>query len=243
MDSFWIFTPEEKSIISSLLEKGKQEQQRSDRFALISFSDFYQLFDEKERDIIKKFLLIRPENIGYKLPFLGYGEVPSDLVAISDQPYKHNGNPIPCQYLPKRVFDGYVRLNDGMYGAIQRKVGVLYGYRSPARQVFMFFDILQRVYDFDFDKAIQRVCLPAYSEHVCEQRQAIDFINQDGVCNGFEETREYAWLEENAEKFSFYKSYGKDNPFGMMFEPWHWRYREAMNFIPEAISEMNYEKG
>lgn len=107
---------------------------------------------------------------------------------------------------------------------IGKEIGVLYGYRSPARQVFIFFDILERKYNYDFDKTIERVCFPDYSEHVCFQKQAVDFLTKEGICEGMERTKEYEWLKENAVRFGFTESYPKDNNLGMMYEPWHWRY-------------------
>ena len=87
----------------------------------------------------------------------------------------------------------------------------------------MFFDILERIYNFNFEQTIARVCLPAFSEHVYPDRQAIDFMTEDAQKGEFfEQTREYAWLIENANKFGFVQSYPKDNNLGMMYEPWHW---------------------
>jgi D-alanyl-D-alanine carboxypeptidase len=112
-----------------------------------------------------------------------------------------------------------------MSDAIGKKVLVLYGYRSPARQVFIFFDILERIYNFDLDKTIRRVCFLDYSEHVCTKRQAIDFMTSDGEKgDDFDKSEEYQWLQENAAKFGFSESYPKDNVLDMMYEPWHWAY-------------------
>lgn len=111
---------------------------------------------------------------------------------------------------------------------IGKKLLIQYGHRSPARQVFIFFDVLAREnFNFDFNKALKRVCFPDYSEHVCSKRQAIDFMTEDGIRgDGFYMTEEYGWLKNNANKFGFYESYPKDNKLGIMYEPWHWHFEE-----------------
>lgn len=160
------------------------------------------------------------------MPYIGYTE-PGKIVAIADQAYEVDGEfiTIPTQYLPERVYSAYLQLNGAMKADLGKELQVLYGHRSPARQIFMFFDILEQVYDFDFNKTIQRVCLPDYSEHVCVRRQAIDFKAAEGApIDGFDQKEEYAWLKANAATFGFYESYPQHNKLGMMYEPWHWRY-------------------
>lgn len=221
----WIFSNKEKQIISSLLLKGKKEQAKNDKFAIIDFESFYKLFNKEELAIIKKYLSIDPKSLDYKLQFLGLVDVPNNLVAIRNQAYEIEGKKeiIPCQYLPQEAFNAYTKLNEAIKKEIGKKLLVLYGYRSPARQVFMFFDVLQRKYDFDFTKTVRRVCFPAYSEHVYPKRQAIDFASQTGIIgDGFEKVEEYKWLKINAKRFGFVESYPKGNKLDMMWEPWHW---------------------
>jgi D-alanyl-D-alanine carboxypeptidase len=40
----------------------------------------------------------------------------------------------------------------------------------------------------------------------------------------FENTKAYQWLQTNAAKYSFELSFPKDNPQGVSYEPWHWRF-------------------
>ena len=42
----------------------------------------------------------------------------------------------------------------------------------------------------------------------------------------FENSKEFAWLTENAYKYGFILRYPKDyvNIHGFIYEPWHWRY-------------------
>ena len=76
------------------------------------------------------------------------------------------------------------------------------------------------------EQTVKKVALPGYSEH--HTGLAIDFTTpeEDGlVTEAFENTKAFRWLKENANSFGFYMSYPKDNPWGMVYEPWHWRFR------------------
>jgi hypothetical protein len=224
--NMWIFTDEEKKIISSIVQKGRIEQQKNEKFAIMDFGNFYKLFSDEEINLIHKYIAINPEELNYRLPYLGMTEIPNDLIPISGQVYKKMGKhqTIPCQFLPKKTFEAYELLNEAIEKDINKKLLILYGYRSPARQVFMFFDILERIYSFDFSKTLQRVCFPAYSEHVYPLRQAIDFVTPEEGTDNFDKTVEYSWLKVNSKKYNFFESYPKNNQLGMMFEPWHWHH-------------------
>lgn len=117
-----------------------------------------------------------------------------------------------------------------MFNDIGKKLLVRSGYRSPAYQLFLLGWYLN-MYDFDVGKTLERVAMPGYSEHCVADNVAIDFITEDGVPQEhddrcFEDTQEYKWLLKNAEEFGFKESFPKDNEFGTMYEPWHWRYVE-----------------
>ena len=83
MKNIWIFTDEEKELISSFLAKGKQEEKINEKFAIIDFESFYKLFSNPEIDVMKKYLAIDPKIIGYKLPFLGFEETPNDIIKLN----------------------------------------------------------------------------------------------------------------------------------------------------------------
>jgi len=224
----WIFTDDEKRIILSLIAKGKAEEKRNNKFAIIDFDSFYKLFSNEEIAIIKKYMAIKPEEIGCKLPYLGLEDAPADIIPIANQVFTLSGQrqTLPCQYLPKITFEAYFKLNEVIRKEINKNLLVLYGYRSPARQIFFFFDSLDRHNNFDFYKTVRRIFFPAYSEHVFTKRQAIDFMTGDGIKGvGFEKTEEYKWLKENAGSFSFIESYPLNNEFDVMYEPWHWRHQ------------------
>ena len=62
-----------------------------------------------------------------------------------------------------------------------------------------------------------------YSEH--QLGTTVDLITTGlgGNLEGFEKTKAYEWLTDNAYKYGFILSYPKNNKF-YIFEPWHWRF-------------------
>ena len=68
--------------------------------------------------------------------------------------------------------------------------------------------------------------LPGFSEH--HTGYAVDFVskNSNSLSTNFESTDEFKWLINNANRFGFYLSYPKNNESGIMYEPWHWCFRE-----------------
>lgn len=223
----WIISDDEKKIIASLVAKGRKEQEINERFAVIDFESFYRLFSDDENALIKKYMAIDPKTIGYKLPYLGVEEMIDDIVPIRNQKYFKNGQRLlyPCRYLPRTALAAYEKMNATMLDQIKKELLVSHGYRSPAQQIFLFFDVLERIYQYNFQKTIQRVCFPGYSEHGHPKQQAIDFMTQEGIKGEeFAAVPEYQWLKEYAGQFHFFESYPKGNTLGMMYEPWHWHY-------------------
>ena len=71
------------------------------------------------------------------------------------------------------------------------------------------------------DYALIYSAKPGHSEH--QLGLAVDLNTTQ---NGFEKTKEYAWLKQNAYKYGFIERYPKNKEFitGYAFEPWHYRY-------------------
>ncbi|OIP71007.1 MAG: D-alanyl-D-alanine carboxypeptidase [Oscillatoriales cyanobacterium CG2_30_40_61] len=67
---------------------------------------------------------------------------------------------------------------------------------------------------------------PGYSEH--HTGYAIDIGDGNRPATdlsvSFEETPAYQWLKDHAAFYSFELSFPKDNPQGVSYEPWHWRF-------------------
>lgn len=74
------------------------------------------------------------------------------------------------------------------------------------------------------DEILQVNAAPGFSEH--HSGRALDLGTPDyrPLEEEFELSPAFAWLREHARRFGFRMSFGRDNPFGVMYEPWHWFY-------------------
>lgn len=65
---------------------------------------------------------------------------------------------------------------------------------------------------------------PGHSEH--HTGRAIDITSPDSkpLEESFADTQAFAWLAQHGHKFGLTMSYPKDNPQGMLYEPWHWKF-------------------
>ena len=101
----------------------------------------------------------------------------------------------------------------------------LSAFRTVAEQDYLFFRIKeQRV-----QGAVKRAEVsapPGYSEH--HTGYAIDIgdgkVPAANVNVKFENTAAFRWLQANAARYSFELSFPRNNPQGISYEPWHWRY-------------------
>jgi zinc D-Ala-D-Ala carboxypeptidase len=143
-----------------------------------------------------------------------YAEAPAeDLEAISD--------------------DGGIRLRKAaaesfktMVAAAQAEgisVSAVSGFRSIAEQQELFF----KVKEARVQTAAERASVsapPGYSEH--HTGYAVDIGDASGanLTPEFENTNTFHWMQANAARYSFELSFPKNNPQGVTYEPWHWRY-------------------
>jgi D-alanyl-D-alanine carboxypeptidase len=154
-----------------------------------------------------------PDNI---LGHLSYEQAPlSDLKAISP--------------------DGRVKLRSAAAAKFQqmqadaRAQGInlvaISGFRSINDQEHLFFEVKEERSQITTKRA-EVSAPPGYSEH--HTGYAIDI--GDGTAPAthlnanFEQTAAFRWLQENAPKYSFELSFPPDNPQGISYEPWHWRF-------------------
>lgn len=68
--------------------------------------------------------------------------------------------------------------------------------------------------------------LPGYSEHHTGQAVDIGAPNSEPLVEEFETTAAFQWLSRRGHEFGFSMSYPRNNPFGIMFEPWHWKFHQ-----------------
>ena len=75
------------------------------------------------------------------------------------------------------------------------------------------------------NQILQVVALPGYSEH--HTGCALDIVTTDypELTECFELSDGFAWLSDSAHQFGFSLSYPRDNPWGFIYEPWHWCFK------------------
>ena len=68
---------------------------------------------------------------------------------------------------------------------------------------------------------------PGFSEHHSGQALDIGTPGEPPAEESFEATPAFDWLQRNAATHGFAMSYPRDNPHGIVYEPWHWRHGSA----------------
>lgn len=66
---------------------------------------------------------------------------------------------------------------------------------------------------------------PGFSEHHTGRAVDVATPGSRPLTEEFESTDAFRWLEARAKDFGFSMSYPRDNPYGFIYEPWHWAYR------------------
>lgn len=101
----------------------------------------------------------------------------------------------------------------------------LSGFRSIDEQEGVFFDVKAQRGENTATRA-EVSAPPGYSEH--HTGYAVDlgdgYFPDADLKESFENTPAFKWLQANAGYYSFEMSFPKDNPQGVSYEPWHWRF-------------------
>jgi D-alanyl-D-alanine carboxypeptidase len=96
------------------------------------------------------------------------------------------------------------------------------GYRSHDYQLGIFERKLARGLQVEDILAVNAA--PGFSEHHSGLAQDIGTPDEPPAEESFERTPAFAWLREHAGEHGFAMSYPRDNPHGIVYEPWHWYY-------------------
>ena len=96
------------------------------------------------------------------------------------------------------------------------------GFRSHAYQLGIFRRKLSR--GQSVEQILTVNAAPGFSEHHSGEAIDIGTPGEPPAEASFEHTDAFAWLGTHAERFGFRLSYPRDNPHGITYEPWHWRY-------------------
>ena len=111
------------------------------------------------------------------------------------------------------------RLRDAAYrdGIVLEAIS---GYRSHDYQLGIFERKLAR--GQTVDEILTVNAAPGYSEHHSGRALDLSAPGEPPAEESFEATPAFAWLRDNAPGHGFVMSYPRDNPHGIVYEPWHW---------------------
>ncbi|MFP7723674.1 M15 family metallopeptidase [Lysobacter sp. A3-1-A15] len=99
------------------------------------------------------------------------------------------------------------------------------GYRSHDYQLGIFERKLARGQGVDEILAVNAA--PGYSEHHSGRALDIGTPGEPAAEESFEATPAFEWLGRHAAQYGFTMSYPRDNPHGIVHEPWHWCWHAA----------------
>lgn len=72
------------------------------------------------------------------------------------------------------------------------------------------------------DEILRVNAAPGYSEHHTGRAVDIGTPGCPALTEAFEHTAAFRWLDREAARFGFRLTYPRDNPQGILYEPWHW---------------------
>ena len=99
------------------------------------------------------------------------------------------------------------------------------GFRSHAYQLGIFERKLAR--GLSVAEILKVNAAPGFSEHHSGHALDIGTPGDAPAEESFEATDAFAWLQAHAGRHGFHLSYPRDNPHGIVYEPWHWCWRPA----------------
>ncbi|MNM85309.1 D-alanyl-D-alanine carboxypeptidase [compost metagenome] len=94
------------------------------------------------------------------------------------------------------------------------------GYRSHDYQLGIFERKLAR--GLSVAEILNVNAAPGFSEHHGGNALDIGAPGEPPAEESFEHTEAFAWLQQHAGDYGFHMSYPRDNPHGIIYEPWHW---------------------
>lgn len=131
--------------------------------------------------------------------------------------------------------DGGIKLRKAAAAAFRQMSGTaqaegiilapLSAFRSLSDQQHVFFEVKAERAQTP-NKRAEVSAPPGYSEH--HTGYAIDIgdgsVPATNLSPAFDQTAASNWLKQNAVRFNFELSFPKNNPQGVTYEPWHWRF-------------------
>ena len=106
------------------------------------------------------------------------------------------------------------------------------GFRSVGYQTELFRRKLASGQHIDAILAVNAA--PGFSEHHTGRAVDIATPGSRPLTEEFENSEAFAWLNDHAERFGFSMPYGRGNPFGFCYEPWHWSQLDGVAQLENA---------
>ena len=76
------------------------------------------------------------------------------------------------------------------------------------------------------DDILKVLAAPGFSEHHTGEAVDITAPGCPPAEEVFENTLAYRWLRTHASRFGFSESFPRGNPHNLVYEPWHWKFKE-----------------
>ena len=73
------------------------------------------------------------------------------------------------------------------------------------------------------------VAAPGFSQHHTGRAVDIATPGSRPLSEEFEDSDAFEWLTRNAANHGFSMTYPRDNPYGFIYEPWHWALNEGLH--------------
>ena len=119
------------------------------------------------------------------------------------------------------AFAAWRRMKDAA-GAEGVELQIVSAYRSAEYQQRIFHAKLAR--GQRIDDILKVNAAPGYSEHHSGLALDIGCPGYEHLSEEFEHSSAFRWLRDNAAAFGFSLSFPRDNPHGVLYEPWHWKF-------------------
>jgi zinc D-Ala-D-Ala carboxypeptidase len=101
----------------------------------------------------------------------------------------------------------------------------LSGFRSIERQTEIFRGKLAA--GQSVDDILRYVAAPGFSEHHTGRALDIGSPEHTELDEKFADSEAFRWLEPHASEFGFTLSFPRQNPYGIVYEPWHWCWSDS----------------
>lgn len=224
----------DKKVVDAILTKTTpliDSKKASGNVNLLEWNELFESLNRKEKRFLKKMCRLRPSDLGVQTPQQNDKNEKTHFLEIKNQSILKDGKPyiLPTQAVSEPAFKAFEQMMNAMEKDIGKKLYIESAHRSPAYQLWLFIFYLQTDHHYSIRETGKLSALPGYSEHNLDAGHAVDLISAEGI-NGdpdvekYEALPEHQWMLKHAGAYGFTLSYPRKNPWGISYEPWHWKF-------------------